>query len=181
MSGSGFFRSVRQVVRSPLRRQALVIGAAAVVFWGCGRGGRDAADVRQGATPGAAQTGTSAPAPVVAGSPDAEPTVERGRYIVKVAGCNDCHTPGFMEKGFGVPESEWLTGVPVGWKGPWGTTYASNLRRFVKDFDEPTFVQTVRARNSRPPTQTRPPSLRLPTSARPRRPARSRLTAGGTS
>ena len=158
MSSSGVFRSVRHVVRSPLRRQALVIGAAAVVFWGCGRAGREAVSVREGVTPEAAQSVTDpfaeavpAAATVAAGSPDAEPTVERGRYIVKVAGCNDCHTPGFMQKGYGIPETEWLTGVPVGWKGPWGTTYASNLRLFLKDFDEETFVQMARARNTRPP------------------------------
>ena len=46
----------------------------------------------------------------------------RGKYLVQIAGCNDCHTPGFMQKGFDVPESDWLVGVPVGWRGPWGTT-----------------------------------------------------------
>ena len=71
--------------------------------------------------------------------------------MIRVGGCNDCHTPGFMEKGFDIPESQWLTGVPVGWKGPWGTTYASNLRLFAKDFDEDTFVKVARARNTRPP------------------------------
>ena len=82
---------------------------------------------------------------------DEEVSAARGRYIVRVGGCNDCHTPGFMQHGEDVPESEWLTGVPVGWKGPWGTTYASNLRLFAKDFDEQTWVQVLRARKSRPP------------------------------
>jgi mono/diheme cytochrome c family protein len=101
----------------------------------------------EGAHPNGAKpvAATAAPAEVTQASAD------RGRYLIRVGGCNDCHTPGFMEKGTGVPESEWLTGVPVGWKGPWGTTYASNLRLFVRDFDEDTFVQVVRARNSRPP------------------------------
>jgi mono/diheme cytochrome c family protein len=101
----------------------------------------------EGAHPNGAKpvAATAAPAEVTQASAD------RGRYQIPVGGCNDCHTPGFMEKGTGVPESEWLTGVPVGWKGPWGTTYASNLRLFVRDFDEDTFVQVVRARNSRPP------------------------------
>src|SRR5690606_30055477 len=40
--------------------------------------------------------------------------VEAGRYYVVVAGCNDCHTPGFMENADGVPEAQWLTGMPVG-------------------------------------------------------------------
>ena len=45
-----------------------------------------------------------------------------------VASCNDCHTPGYMQKGGAVPVGEWLTGTPVGYQGPWGTTYAANLR-----------------------------------------------------
>ena len=55
--------------------------------------------------------------------------VERGRYLTHVAGCNDCHTPGYMQNGGPkLPEKDWLTGVPVGYQGPWGTTYAANLR-----------------------------------------------------
>ena len=23
--------------------------------------------------------------------------IERGRYLVKIGGCNDCHTPGYMQ------------------------------------------------------------------------------------
>jgi mono/diheme cytochrome c family protein len=79
------------------------------------------------------------------------PSGMRGKYLVVVAGCNDCHTAGFSEKGGSVPESQWLMGTPVGWRGPWGTTYSSNLRRFVKDMDEDTWVQVIRARSSRPP------------------------------
>jgi len=79
------------------------------------------------------------------------PSGLRGRYLVMVGGCNDCHTPGFIQKGDAVPESLWLTGNPVGWRGPWGTTYSSNLRRFVKDMDEDTWVKTMRERNTRPP------------------------------
>jgi mono/diheme cytochrome c family protein len=81
----------------------------------------------------------------------AESSVAAGRYLVRVAGCNDCHTPGFMEHGETVPESQWLTGVPVGWRGPWGTTYASNLRLFIKPFSEDDFIKVARTRNSRPP------------------------------
>jgi hypothetical protein len=56
-----------------------------------------------------------------------------------------------MQLGMAIPESLWLTGVPVGWRGAWGTTYGSNLRLFVKDLDEPAFVSVLRARNDRPP------------------------------
>jgi hypothetical protein len=37
-----------------------------------------------------------------------------------VAGCNDCHTAGYMEQGGKVPEAESLAGVLVGFQGPWG-------------------------------------------------------------
>jgi mono/diheme cytochrome c family protein len=52
----------------------------------------------------------------------------RGRYIALIGGCNDCHTAGFAASGGNVPESEWLQGDGLGWSGPWGTTYAPNLR-----------------------------------------------------
>ena len=57
-----------------------------------------------------------------------DPAVERGRYLVKIGGCNDCHTPGYAQSGGKVPEAQWLSGVPLGFNGPWGTSYASNLR-----------------------------------------------------
>jgi hypothetical protein len=36
---------------------------------------------------------------------------ERGRYIIAISGCNDCHTPGFLLNGGKTPEKDWLTGV----------------------------------------------------------------------
>jgi hypothetical protein len=82
---------------------------------------------------------------------EAKPSAERGKYLIQVSGCNDCHTPGFMQQGEAVPEAQWLTGVPLGWKGPWGTTYASNLRLYVKDFNEQTWVDVMRKTTARPP------------------------------
>jgi mono/diheme cytochrome c family protein len=83
---------------------------------------------------------------VVASTPE-----QAGRYLILSAGCNDCHTPGWMQMGDKIPESLWLTGVPVGWRGPWGTTYASNLRLAVKPFTADQFVEMTRKRNARPP------------------------------
>ena len=59
-------------------------------------------------------------------------TIERGRYIAQLAGCNDCHTPGYLLNNGDIPESRWLIGDTFGWRGPWGTTYPSNLRLFLK-------------------------------------------------
>jgi mono/diheme cytochrome c family protein len=61
----------------------------------------------------------------------ADPQVERGRYLIKIGGCNDCHTAGYAPAGGKVPESQWLTGDALCWRGPWGTTYATNLRLYT--------------------------------------------------
>ncbi len=51
--------------------------------------------------------------------------IERGKYLSIIGGCNDCHTPGTL---FGAPDFErQLSGSELGWKGPWGVSYARNL------------------------------------------------------
>jgi len=76
---------------------------------------------------------------------------QAGRYLVIVGGCNDCHTPGFAATGGKIPEALWLTGNGVGFRGPWGTTYASNLRKWLKDMKADDFVTIVKARHDKPP------------------------------
>ena len=96
-------------------------------------------------------------AEAAAPSPEAEraATIERGRYLVTIGGCNDCHTPWVMtERGPEPDMTRMLSGHPSdvkvtppkgaqqsaegGWvwsgfatntafHGPWGTTYAINL------------------------------------------------------
>ncbi len=90
--------------------------------------------------------------PVWAGTPadDLDP-VQQGRYIAKTSGCNDCHTPGYMMNNGNVPEELWLTGDSFGWRGPWGTTYGSNLRLFVKDMSEDQWIASARSLKRRPP------------------------------
>jgi mono/diheme cytochrome c family protein len=75
---------------------------------------------------------------------------ERGRYLVTVGGCNDCHTVGYPQRGGNVPESDWLTGSPVGFSGPWGTTYPANLRLSLQNMDEDQWLKYARAER-RPP------------------------------
>jgi mono/diheme cytochrome c family protein len=77
--------------------------------------------------------------------------VKRGRYLVQIAGCNDCHTPGYPEKGGKVPEAQWLTGDALGWHGPWGTTYPTNLRLYMQDLTEDQWVKKAKALQARPP------------------------------
>ncbi len=62
---------------------------------------------------------------VQAAAPAADPKVERGKYLVTIMACNDCHTPGTF---YGAPDFErFLSGSELGWVGPWGVVYAANL------------------------------------------------------
>ena len=85
---------------------------------------------------------------------DAQSKLERGKYLVKLAGCHDCHSPKvFTPEGVPMPdESRLLSGHPEGEKlpqvgadmtgpgkwilfnegltaavGPWGMSFAANL------------------------------------------------------
>lgn len=77
--------------------------------------------------------------------------LERGRYLVKLGGCNDCHTPGYMASAGKIPEAQWLTGDQLGWRGPWGTTYASNLRMYMRDLTEAQWLEKAKSLQTRPP------------------------------
>lgn len=77
--------------------------------------------------------------------------IERGRYLVQVSGCNDCHTPGYGPANGKVPEKLWLTGDALGWRGPWGTTYPSNLRIYLNQMSEAQWLHLARNFEPRPP------------------------------
>lgn len=52
-------------------------------------------------------------------------TLAHGRYMVTIAGCGDCHTPGTL---WGSPDTtRLLSGSEVGWQGGWGVSYARNI------------------------------------------------------
>lgn len=78
-------------------------------------------------------------------------SIERGRYLARTAGCNDCHTRGYAQSGGKVPEKAWLTGDHIGWSGPWGTTYPSNLRLALARMSEKDWIASARSRQLRPP------------------------------
>jgi mono/diheme cytochrome c family protein len=77
--------------------------------------------------------------------------IEAGRYLAIIGGCNDCHTDGYLQTEGDVPEELWLTGSPVGWRGPWGTTYPPNLRLTVSELSEDDWVITLQERKALPP------------------------------
>ena len=85
-----------------------------------------------------------------AARPDPAASIERGRYLVHIGGCNDCHTAGYPESAGKVAEADWLTGSAVGFQGPWGTTYPANLRLAVDRMTEAQFVARARS-EMRPP------------------------------
>ena len=87
--------------------------------------------------------------------------VARGRYLVRIAGCNDCHTGGFAMSNGATPEKDWLAGDALGWQGAWGTTYAPNLRTFFQSVDDKAWIAMARTRDFKPPMPT--PSLRAMT------------------
>jgi len=70
--------------------------------------------------------------------------VERGRYLVAVGGCNDCHTAQFAETGGRIPEAKHLTGMAVGFSGPWGVSYPANLRLSAAAWPENDWMARVR-------------------------------------
>ena len=91
-----------------------------------------------------------APAPTAAAAPQMSP-VDRGKYLVTAAACNDCHTPWKMGPNgpepdmsrmlSGHPEDQkvtkgpkldgpWMAAVSndfTTWSGPWGISYTANL------------------------------------------------------
>lgn len=99
-------------------------------------------------------------------------SVERGRYLVTVAGCNDCHTPFKMGANGPEPDIErMLSGHPermelppapaaqgpwiwsgaatnTAFAGPWGVSYATNLtpdrNTGIGIWTEDIFIRTLR-------------------------------------
>ena len=80
-----------------------------------------------------------------------DPWIERGRYVVTIGGCNDCHTPGYAENGGKADPKVLLTGDVLGWSGPWGTTYPVNLRLYMQKLTEKEWIAAARKMQARPP------------------------------
>lgn len=93
-----------------------------------------------------------APASAAAGESGKEHALlARGRYVAQMSGCNDCHTEGYLMSEGKVPVDQWLKGSAFGWNGPWGTTYAPNLRRFMQKLTEAQWIETAHSLRRRPP------------------------------
>jgi mono/diheme cytochrome c family protein len=77
--------------------------------------------------------------------------IERGRYVVEIGGCNDCHTAGYGDAGGKAPESERLKGDILGYRGPWGTSYPTNLRLSIGKMTEDEWLKHGKNLMTRPP------------------------------
>lgn len=96
-----------------MQRRSLVVGAGFFAFMAVACGLSFAAGAKPAAGKPAAHGG------------DQKAVLERGLYLTTVMGCNDCHTPGSF---YGAPDFDRkLSGSDMGWKGPWGITFAKNL------------------------------------------------------
>jgi len=85
--------------------------------------------------------------------------VARGHYLTTVTGCNDCHTPGTF---WGAPDTtRTLSGSELGWKGPWGVTYAANLtpepQTGIGAWSESDIITAIRVGKSPDGTMLLPP------------------------
>ncbi|MBX9574298.1 MAG: cytochrome C [Caulobacteraceae bacterium] len=99
-------------------------------------------------TPTADAAGATVEGPRVVAASD----VEAGRYLVKIGGCNDCHTPRYaMTNGAEPPEAEWLKGSNEPHTGPWGTSYGKNLRLTTQRLTEDEWVRLMDEGKSLPP------------------------------
>ncbi len=82
----------------------------------------------------------------------AEVSAKRGEQVSVFAGCHDCHTAGYLESGGKIDPARALAGTDLGWQGPWGTTYAANLRLIAKDKgSEDAFLDYAKNFQARPP------------------------------
>jgi len=77
--------------------------------------------------------------------------IERGRYVIEIGGCNDCHTAGYANAGGKAAEADRLKGDVLGFNGAWGTTYPTNLRLTFSKLTEDQWVKYAKSLMTRPP------------------------------
>lgn len=83
--------------------------------------------------------------------PELNQLIKRGEYLTRIAGCNDCHTAGYAMTAGNIPKDQWLMGDQLGWQGPWGTTYPSNLRLSLTKLTEQQWLDMAKTAQFRPP------------------------------
>jgi mono/diheme cytochrome c family protein len=81
----------------------------------------------------------------------AQQSIDRGRHLITITGCNECHTQGYTAVNGAMQESAWLAGSKIGYRGPWGTSYAQNLRLHFADLTEAQWLDQARTDDMDPP------------------------------
>lgn len=76
--------------------------------------------------------------------------IKHGQWLVNIAGCNDCHTPGWGNSNGHAPKDRLLVGGGLAFQGPWGTTFPINLRLLVQSMDVEQWIHMVRTTRARP-------------------------------
>jgi hypothetical protein len=130
-----------------LLKSAAMCATLGLVAVSCGGSGTTAS------TATASGSAASGPASTTAQNQSASSMVERGKYLVTIGGCNDCHSPKMLGPNGPQPdESRLLSGHPenakvdksfvptngtpwiyattsdmTAWSGPWGVSFAANL------------------------------------------------------
>lgn len=89
---------------------------------------------------------------MIATAEAAEVSAKRGAQVAITSGCHDCHTAGYLESGGKIDPAAALKGTGLGWQGPWGTTYPTNLRLVARDKgSEEAFLDYARTFHAKPP------------------------------
>lgn len=78
-------------------------------------------------------------------------SVENGSRVAVIGGCHDCHSQGYAETGGTLDPATALKGNLVGYQGPWGTTYAKNLRLTAAKMSEDDWVTYMATIETAPP------------------------------
>jgi hypothetical protein len=79
------------------------------------------------------------------------PSPDYGKTLSIIGGCHDCHTADYGEKNGDINPATALEGNPVGYRGPWGTTYAVNLRLLASQMKEDDWVKFLQTFTAQPP------------------------------
>src|SRR5215471_7295251 len=89
-----------------------------------------------------AQSGTAKPAASADGA-----KIARGKYLMTVGACNDCHSPKLDPQQH--PNEIHASLDLTAWAGPWGISYGANLTPdpetgLAKRYTEASFIKTLR-------------------------------------
>lgn len=80
-----------------------------------------------------------------------EISVERGKLVSIIGNCHGCHTEGYLTSEGEIDAAKALRGNRIGWQGPWGTTYAGDLRLRAASLGEDGFVSYLKTLRVLPP------------------------------